>query len=498
MTTRISSENTFILLPPRGTITQTGTSLTIKNFLNKLSPQQRAYSIKDSKVKNAKIKVIDSIHENGAKLVQMTSDTMASIRSTEPGIRVVPLVYYKKATPSKVTILKKLQAPASSTFPKGILVVVTSKKGKQIIPVKDAYIVAFTDFANRIGDSGFTKKDGHISLNIKDGEKVERLYIYPQRDYWSVLKKNISVKNGHKFQLKEIDLSYKDALRYFYKTKLSRQGAAVKIGVLDTGVGPHKDLIVEGGENCVLNEDPKDFSDNGDGHGTHVAGIIAANGKAPKGVRGIFPGAIIRSYRVFGKNAEGATNYDIIKAIDKAVSDGCDILNMSLGGGPTDAAVQEAIADAFDKGTVCFVATGNDDREAVSFPASYSLSVAVSAMGRKGTFPAGTTHAETIMKPFGSDSNNFVASFSNFGSTVDFVAPGVGIISTVPGGYAAMDGTSMACPAATGIAARLLSAQKKILEMPRAQNRSVSMVKFLGKKARIMGFGILYEGNGLI
>jgi subtilisin len=76
--------------------------------------------------------------------------------------------------------------------------------------------------------------------------------------------------------------------------------------------------VVAGGLNCVTGEkDPNDFGDNGEGHGTHVGGIIAAKGTPPRGFRGLAPGVALRSYRVFGKGTEGASNYDIAKAIDQ-------------------------------------------------------------------------------------------------------------------------------------------------------------------------------------
>lgn len=441
------------------------------------------------------MKVFDSVHENGAKLVHMDSKTMASLKSTEPGIRVVPLVYYKKAAAPKATLAKKIKKASSSA--NGISIKLISQLDGS--PASGIEVIAFTDFANRIGDGGKTNKQGIVKLNLKPGDKIQRLYLYPEKKFWGVMKKNISSEKEMEIKVKPIDLSFEDSLRYFYKQKKLPKGKnTIRVGVLDTGAGPHPDLIINGGMNCVLGEDPSDYNDNGDGHGSHVAGIIGANGNPPEGVRGIAPGVQLYSYRIFGKNSDGASNFDIVKAIDKAVADGCDILNMSFGGGPVDPAVQEAIADAFDKGTISIVATGNDDREPVAFPASYSLSLAVTAMGRKGFFPAGTLHADTVSKPFGKDKNNFVASFSNVGPEVDFTAPGVAIISTVPGGYAAMDGTSMACPAAAGIAARHLSTQTAIMKMARNQNRSVSMVKYLSKKGKQLGFGIEYEGNGLI
>ncbi|MDQ3928099.1 MAG: S8 family serine peptidase, partial [Chloroflexota bacterium] len=133
-----------------------------------------------------------------------------------------------------------------------------------------------------------------------------------------------------------------------------------------------------------------------------------------------------------------------------------------------------------------------------SFPASDSLAIAVSAIGRKGTFPRGTKEAGDVAAPYGTDKKNFVASFSNVGVEIDVTGPGVGVISTVPGGYAVMDGTSMACPAVTGVAARMLSPRQDILATTRDQTRSDAIVRLILERARGLGFGSTFEGQGMV
>jgi subtilisin len=327
--------------------------------------------------------------------------------------------------------------------------------------------------------------------------KLQRLYAYPEKDYWPALRKNLSVSSGARLTLTPLSLDYLDCLRWFYGASSPKAGKGIKVGVVDTGVAEHPDLHIDGGENTVVGEDPAEFGDNGVGHGTHVAGIIAAHGQPPAGVRGLAPAATLRSYRVFGKGSDSATNYSITKAIDRAVEDGCDLINLSLGGGPADEAIESAIQYARSRGSLVIAAAGNEERQPVSFPASYSLSLAVSAMGRKGTFPAGTTQAADVASPFGKDRKNFVAAFSNVGPEIDLTAPGVGIISSYPGGYAALDGTSMACPAAVGAAASILSAHGELLGLPRGSARSEAMAKAVLGRARPLGFGSLFEGQGM-
>jgi subtilisin family serine protease len=270
--------------------------------------------------------------------------------------------------------------------------------------------------------------------------------------------------------------------------------------VIDSGIAlNHADLVVSGGQNTVTGEKPGDFGDNGgEGHGTHVAGIIASRGKPPSGIRGVAPGVTLRSYRVFGKGAPNAANFAIAKAIDAAVADGCDLINMSLGGGAPDSLTAEALAAAHNAGVVVLAANGNDSRQPVSFPAANSMCQAVSAMGRVGTFPKGTEPNGSIAAPHGKDKKNFIADFSNIGPETDLTGPGVGVISTVPTGFGVMSGTSMATPAETGAAARLLASKPDILKMPRDQNRAAAMISAIAGACNLLGFGAIYEGKGMI
>ncbi len=271
----------------------------------------------------------------------------------------------------------------------------------------------------------------------------------------------------------------------------------IKVGVIDTGVGPHQFIPVKGGANFVRNENEADYFDNGEGHGTHVAGIIAGWGE--NGFRGLAPGVSLYSYRVFGAGGGDASNFSIMKAIDRAVSDGCDLVNLSLGSAEEDNGIAETIEEAYNKGVVCFAATGNEDRSPVCFPASAQFSIAVSATGRKKTWPAGSLQSEMVKAPFGNDKQDFIASFSNIGTQVDLTAPGVGIVSGFPNNlYTVMDGTSMACPAATAIAARLLHTHPEVFNHARNAARSNEIVKLVSAHAVSLGFGPRFQGKGML
>src|SRR5262249_38715225 len=149
-----------------------------------------------------------------------------------------------------------------------------------------------------------------------------------------------------------------------------------------TGCGPHADLNIVGARNTVTGELASETRDGGH-HGTHVAGLVGARGVAVNGIRGVAPGVNLRSYRVFGAGANGASNYAILKAMIFAAMDQCDIINLSLGGGPANDIVKEAIEDAANQGMLVIIAAGNNYRSPVSYPAAYPLTTPVSAMGRE-------------------------------------------------------------------------------------------------------------------
>lgn len=170
-----------------------------------------------------------------------------------------------------------------------------------------------------------------------------------------------------------------------------------------------------------------------DDHGTHVAGIIAAAFNK-YGTAGIAPNTKIMPVNVF--EGEEADIFNIAKAIDYAVKNGANIINMSLGEYGYVYIEDAAIQSAVKKGVVVVAAAGNEDTNQNFYPAAYANVIAVSA----------------------TDSDDYVSDFSNFGKYIDVAAPGVGILSTISGGrYAAYDGTSLAAPIVSGIAALVLA-----------------------------------------
>ncbi|GAA0255965.1 subtilisin AprE [Saccharothrix mutabilis subsp. mutabilis] len=230
----------------------------------------------------------------------------------------------------------------------------------------------------------------------------------------------------------------------------------VDVAVIDTGVDlDHPDLNVHtaGAKNCSSGRS----ADDGNGHGTHVAGTIGAKDDA-NGVVGVAPGARVWPVRVLNNKGSGSFS-DIVCGIDfvTAHAGEIEVANMSLGGSGTDSAcgsnrdaMHEAICRSVAAGVTYVVAAGNSAADSATFvPAAYDEVITVSALadfnGKPGGGAASTCRA---------DVDDTFADFSNYGADVDLIAPGVCILSTWKGGgYNTISGTSMASPHVAGAAA---------------------------------------------
>lgn len=449
--------------------------------------------------------VLHSTHENGPKLVEMTDEAELNLRAEVPGLKVVPVVEYKKMR-AEYRVEQRLSAKTVRART-GVDINVVDETTSR--PVPGARVIAFTNFQAREGDEGVSGRSGAVNLRLKPGAKLERLYVYGPPGFWGYFAINATAKKDATLGLVPIDLQDDTTLLPgFYKRLPLDAGNGVKVAVIDSGIAQKHSALpnATGGINLVYDETHADVGATTewgparkDGeHGTHVAGIIGARPIGGSKVRGVAPGVELRSYRVFPNSGGGATNYDIMNAIDRATLDGCHIVNLSLGGGEEDEAVRAAIGKALDQGVLVVAAAGNDGRRAVSFPAVLPSCVSVSAMGRLGTFPKQSTEEADVAKPFGAaDTDAFVAAFSNIGPQIDVTGPGVGVVSTLPENtYGVMSGTSMACPAVAGMAAYLLASTPAILKASKSE-RVQRLKEAFFTSCRRLGFGRDYEGFGL-
>ncbi len=489
------STQQYVLLPARG-LRATGRTATpsAQTFFRSVEPGTQELAAPGERP--VRLQVLDAIGDDGAMLIEATPHEALSLRSLQPGVRVVPVVYYQPAVAPRRLVRTPFATQGHEAQPvQSITLRVVSEADGS--PVSGAIVVALTSLAAGRGAQGTTDTEGQVQLRLGSASvALERLYVYPVNAYWTLRREAMTITDGTQVTLHPLDLSYIDCLRHYYRNVADDAGQGVTVAVVDTGVAEHPDLVISGGANTVAGEDPNDYGDNGQGHGTHVAGIVAARGRPPTGVRGVAPGVALRSYRVFGQGSAQASSFAIAKAIDQAVADGCDLVNLSLGGGAPDPVLAAAVEDARAAGSLCVIAAGNNSRGPVSFPASDEMAVAVSALGRKGTFPDDAAEIDTVVPPYGSDEAEYIGDFSNIGPQMDLTGPGVAIISTVPGSYTEISGTSMACPAVTGVASRLL-ASSDLLAAARDATRSEGLMGLLTASARDRGFPDPFEGHGL-
>jgi hypothetical protein len=227
----------------------------------------------------------------------------------------------------------------------------------------------------------------------------------------------------------------------------------VRIAIIDSGAAAmtHKDLtgIVRAGFD-VVNKSPQGWEQDTVFHGTHCAGVIAGN-QNNTGIRGFAPDAEVFALKIF----PGGMFSTLVSALDWCMDQNIDLVNLSLGSSDPSEIVEARIAKAKQMGIACIVAAGNSGGP-VQYPASSKNVLSVAAIGKLGEFPTDSYHTQTMMD--GSQGQYFSAKFTCFGPEIGVCAPGVAILSSVPpDNYAAWDGTSMAAPHVTGLAALILA-----------------------------------------
>lgn len=252
--------------------------------------------------------------------------------------------------------------------------------------------------------------------------------------------------------------------------QLSHGKKSVTIAVIDSGVDlDHPDLVhrLQKGYNVLADNDiPQD--DNG--HGTHVAGIIASEPNNHEGIAGITWFNPIMPIKALNNEGYG-TSFDVAKGIRWAVDHGAKVINLSLGNYQTSTLLQEAVRYAYDHDVVLVAASGNDRSSQPSFPAAYPEVLSVGAINPDGSS----------------------AEYSNYGTYLDVVAPGTNIPSTFLGHhYAALSGTSMAAPHVSALAGLIRSLNPKLTNKQVMQiiTRTTVDLGPIGKDA--------YFGHGLI
>ncbi|NYE59340.1 hypothetical protein FHW58_000492 [Duganella sp. 1224] len=349
-----------------------------------------------------------------------------------------------------------------------VLNAVISVLGKDGAPQANAEVSLF---GSMLPASGSTDASGQVTLTLfgETADTVRGLYVKPKADYWSFYQRDPDIRNDEANVVVLRALSDWPALAGFPRQRVygwgqkamrldqlpgNYRGQGIRIAIIDSGAATTHDNLrgIHAGFD-VLNKktSPDGWDQDTLGHGSHCAGVIAAADIA-SGIRGFAPDAEVHACKLF----PGGQVSQLIDALEYCIDKQIDVVNLSLGGADVSEALEQQIIRARRVGVACVVAAGNSGG-AVQYPASSPNVLAVAAIGKLDEFPADSYHAQTL------DNNvdaygYFTARFSCFGPQVGVCAPGVAITSCVPpNNFAAWDGTSMAAPHVTGLAALVLA-----------------------------------------
>ena len=364
--------------------------------------------------------------------------------------------------------------------------------GKDGAPLAGAEVSLF---GGLLPAAGLTDDNGRLTLTVHGDSphSVSGLYVKPRADYWSFYQRDPDLSRDEPNVVGLHALSDSPQMPGFPSGSTtcwgaramrldgmppSFRGQGVKVAVIDSGAATsHADLARIRAGFDVINNNYDSWNQDQLGHGSHCAGVIAGYDPA-FGIRGFAPDAEIHVCKLF----PGGQISQLIEALEYCIDHGIDVVNLSLGGTGPSPALEQQILRAKRAGVACIAAAGNSGGP-VQYPAASPHVLAVAAVGKIDEFPRDSYHVETI-QPDVDAQGYFTAKFSCFGPKIDVCAPGVAIVSSVPpNNFAAWDGTSMAAPHVTGLAALMLAHRPEF--QGQARMRSAERVEQLFQLIRM-------------
>lgn len=438
------------------------------------------------------LQTLAAVDNTPVLVVEMTPDQVKILQQAYGGRLIVeadaPLELFSTSQDGLPTtgLLKATMSMATTTFE----VVVKAADTLKAVSGATVFLVGQVAYNQAV-----TNKQGRAKLTLsgETHETLRQLIIIPADGYWSLITgaETLEVTVDPLLTEEIFDWGCK-ALRLDEVTEY--RGAGVKIAIIDSGLlGGHEDLKAKQGYDFTDEavDTDKDWQDDGIGHGTHVAGTVVAHHNR-RGIKGFAPEADLYILKVF----PGGRISSLIAALKYCVDHQIDIVNLSLGSSTPSQLLHEQILLVKAAGIACIAAAGNSAGP-VQYPAAFPEVLAVAAIGKLGTFPADSIHQEMIGGHQHGDF--FTASFTCFGPEIDVCAPGVAIISSYAvssASYKALDGTSMACPHVTGLAALILEKRADIRNLQGAQ-RVDALFAAIKAGCRDLGFPNIYQGAGL-
>ena len=292
----------------------------------------------------------------------------------------------------------------------------------RIITVSSEFAYQMCSLLNSIGISCGVQKNKNMSFSRTSGKRVENKEFPILHCTFSSIPYEIFSKMSHPVRKERASL----------KVNRLRKSRRIKSIKREDYSGYYYDFTISSDSHTYI----------ANGHfisNTHVTGIITANNN-DLGVVGVAPKAKVVCIKVLGDNGSGAYKW-ISRGIEEAIARNVDIISMSLGGPFDESGLHAAIKRAYENNIPIICAAGNaGDVHNLDYPGRYTETISIGAL----------------------NADNIRAEFSQTGRNLDFMAPGVDILSTVPvNSYSVMSGSSMSCPWAAGVVALMLSKHHK-------------------------------------
>lgn len=321
----------------------------------------------------------------------------------------------------------------------------------------------------------------------------DAVYVRPAADHWERYIQNPSLDLGQENVIRlsplkrtsrrfpgERPYSWGQRIMKFDRVSTDWNGAGTKIGVIDSGCDNSHPLLshIAQGVDLTQDGDPQGWKLDELGQGSHCAGSIAASAASSSDIVGCSPAAEMHIFKVL----PGGYFSDLLNALNQCIERRLDIAVIGVSSEQFSELVAQKIAEARMNGIACIAGVGNTGGP-VQFPANVPGVLAVAAVGKFGEYPHDTRHARRALPQLIPFSGIYATNFSCWGPQVGLCAPGVAVVSTVPGrGYAAWDGTSMAASHVAGFSALLLAHHPMLQSInygTRAEERVSVLYEFL-------------------
>lgn len=233
-------------------------------------------------------------------------------------------------------------------------------------------------------------------------------------------------------------------------------GAGIRIGLIGSGCDNSHPALrrVTRGKDFTDRRNDNAWTDDAIAYGTHAAGVIAGVAASGQPIAGFAPEAELHAFKVF----PGGHMSDLLAALDECIARELDVACIGVGCDESPELLHQKLQEVQHRGCACIVAAGNFGAPAqLAAPAGSRTVFAVGAVGKIREFPMDTWHAQAVIPQLIGRDGVFPAAFSGIGPQIAVSAPGVAVVSTVPGGYGALDGTLVAAAHVTGMAALILA-----------------------------------------